>query len=182
MKKPKISVSMKGNQNKKGFKYSDEQKFKIKQQKIANGFKGPTYGKKFNENTKLLMREKAIKNGIKPPVGFGKDSAHWKGGGINWVKRQVLIRLNAVALSNCIQAVSLSISIVNLLSEMPIFIAIFVGMAADCTRLPPCLKITPLSGADDFVSNEVSIAFGASALNPIALRTDSKLSAIRLSL
>lgn len=94
MKKPKISVSMKGNQNKKGFKYSDEQKFKIKQQKIANGFKGPTYGKKFNENTKLLMREKAIKNGIKPPVGFGKDSAHWKGGGINWVKRQVLIRDN----------------------------------------------------------------------------------------
>lgn len=91
------SISMKGNKNKLGFKYSDEQKAKIKEQKRIKGFKGPTHGKKIHsEEYKKELKVKAKNNDFgsrfKTKGKFGKDSGNWKGGAEGWVKQQVLNR------------------------------------------------------------------------------------------
>jgi 5-methylcytosine-specific restriction endonuclease McrA len=84
----------KGGSNKKGYKYSDEHKERIRLGKIASGFKGPMYGKQQSEKTKALKRKIAIEtnqgNHFKHETGAA--SANWKGGKELYQKHQALKR------------------------------------------------------------------------------------------
>lgn len=84
----------KGGSNKRGYKYSDEHKERIRLGKLARGFKGPMYGKNHSEATKALKRKIAIKenHGSHFKHKIGEASAHWKGGKESYQKRQALKR------------------------------------------------------------------------------------------
>jgi hypothetical protein len=84
----------KGGSNKKGYKYSDEHKERIRLGKLALGLKGPMYGKKHSEATKALKRKTAIEknHGNHFKHETGEASAAWKGGKESYQKRQALKR------------------------------------------------------------------------------------------
>jgi len=89
-----ISDSSEGGKNKKGYKYTDEHKEKIRLSKLKNGFKGPTFGMKQSEETKKLHRQIAIekKHGNHFKNQKGESSYHWKGGKELYQKQKALLR------------------------------------------------------------------------------------------
>lgn len=86
--------SAKGGRRKRGYRYPDEHKDRIREAKIARGFKGPTYGKKHSAKTKQNQRMIAISDHhcLHFPNKTDEESAHWKGGKGRYRKRLVLKR------------------------------------------------------------------------------------------
>lgn len=79
---------------KKGYKYSEEHKRRVREAKLARGYRGPTFGKKQSEMTKLRRRAIAIANNHAShfPNKTGPESANWKGGAEQYQKRMALER------------------------------------------------------------------------------------------
>ena len=86
------------NGGKRGYKYSDEHKQRIREAKLARGFKGPTFGTKQSVETKTKRRIIAIDNEHHlqrkhhSPHPKGADHHCWNGGGEQYQKMQALER------------------------------------------------------------------------------------------
>jgi len=82
------------NGGKRGYRYSDEHRQRIREAKAARGFKGPTYGKKQSPETKAKRRVIAISDAhcLHFPNRTDEESANWKGGKEQYQKRRALKR------------------------------------------------------------------------------------------
>jgi len=78
----------------RGYKYSSERNRKIREAKLARGFKGPTFGLKSSTETKAKHRSIAIENKHHRhfPNRTDEASANWKGGGMSYWRRKALKR------------------------------------------------------------------------------------------
>lgn len=79
------------NGGKRGYRYSKEHKQRIREAKVARGFKGPMYGKKHSEETKAARSKAAIENGhhLHFPNNICPETGKWKGGRELYLKRAV---------------------------------------------------------------------------------------------
>ena len=82
------------NGGKRGYKYSEEQKQRIRNGKLASGFRGPTFGQAMSGQTKARKRAIAIarNHAARFLNKTGAESANWKGGAEQYQKRLALIR------------------------------------------------------------------------------------------
>lgn len=86
--------SSQGGSGKNGYRYSDEHKQRIREAKLASGYRGPGFGKKLSGPASARRRALAIarNHAAHFPNKLGPESANWKGGSEQYQKRLALIR------------------------------------------------------------------------------------------